>query len=412
MLFNRTHGQEILARENLDGLIAQLPINVYYLSDYWGLFNTPTGYDGAYFAVTPRNESEPAALILPALELRRLETDDGTWMPNIFCYSSPADDTLFDDGTPRGANYTGWPAREHAELNELEQRWVNIVTKHGRATSPDAFLAVRRAVAAAGLSHARVAVDDARIGAWLESAGLTSIECVYRPEVFNQIRLVKTAAELELLRSAARINERALLTAAEGLCAGETWRDVENRYMSGMAAQGGRGIYLMCGVGELPGGKIREGEPMLFDGLGQYQHYHGDFGRCVILGEPSREHQRRHAALCTGWYEAQRLLKPGIRYSELAAAVGNAVRSDGFKAFRDPIVHSLGLEHTDDPKPAGVQPQTKPDQTLRADMVVNIDMPHTEIGWGSMHLEDTVRITPDGFEALTSLDLSLRSVNP
>jgi len=39
-------------------------------------------------------------------------------------------------------------------------------------------------------------------------------------------------------------------------------------------------------------------------------------------------------------------------------------------------------------------------------------MPHTEIGWGSLHLEDTVRITADGFEALTSLDMSLRAVNP
>ncbi len=35
--------QEILEREKLDGLIAQTPNNVYYLSDYWGLFNTAGG---------------------------------------------------------------------------------------------------------------------------------------------------------------------------------------------------------------------------------------------------------------------------------------------------------------------------------------------------------------------------------
>ena len=43
-------------------------------------------------------------------------------------------------------------------------------------------------------------------------------------------------------------------------------------------------------------------------------------------------------------------------------------------------------------------------------MVVNVDMPHTEIGWGSVHMEDTVRIRPDGSELLTSNDTKLRAI--
>lgn len=46
MLLNLDRAREIMAREEIDGLIAQLPINVYYLSDYWGLFNTAGGYEG------------------------------------------------------------------------------------------------------------------------------------------------------------------------------------------------------------------------------------------------------------------------------------------------------------------------------------------------------------------------------
>ena len=34
MLVNLDRAREIMARENLDGLVAQLPINAYYLSDY------------------------------------------------------------------------------------------------------------------------------------------------------------------------------------------------------------------------------------------------------------------------------------------------------------------------------------------------------------------------------------------
>ena len=43
-------------------------------------------------------------------------------------------------------------------------------------------------------------------------------------------------------------------------------------------------------------------------------------------------------------------------------------------------------------------------------MVLNIDMPFTEIGWGSVHIEDTVHITADGYEALTSSDLHIIDV--
>ena len=68
----------------------------------------------------------------------------------------------------------------------------------------------------------------------------------------------------------------------------------------------------------------------------------------------------------------------------------------------------MGLEHTDDPKLIGPQPGVKPDQVLEANMVINVDMPFTEIGWGSVHMEDTVVITDDGFERLSEADFGLQ----
>lgn len=410
MLLNLDRAREIMAREALDGLIAQLPINVYYLSNYWGLFNTAGGYDAAYFAVLPRNESEPAGLIVPALEVRRIETR-GTWMPNIFGHSVPAADRVLADGTAGGTTYTGWPTRDGAALGELEQRWVDIVARLGNDMSADAFWAVTRAIKAGGLEQGRIATDEPRLAGWLAACELRNISVEYRVELFNEIRLVKTAAELDLMRKAAVANEKALLTAAAAMRDGITWHELEDIYMITMAEQGARGVYLNCGVGELPGGKIRRNEPVMFDALGRYEHYHGDFGRCAVLGEASTEHQQRHAAICKGWEAAQDYLKPGIGYAELAKAVGAVVRGEGFKGFRDPVVHSLGLEHTDDPKAPGVQPQDKPDQVLQKGMVVNVDMPHTEIGWGSVHMEDTVVITDDGCERLATADFGLRQIS-
>jgi Xaa-Pro aminopeptidase len=410
MLLNRARAGEILARERLDGLIAARPVNSYYLSGYWGAFNTAVGYDGSYFAVLPRRETEPAGLVVPSLEIRRLETTGGSWMPNVFAYSGPstADAAPLPDDTPRGADYAGWPVRAGATLQPLEERWLAITRRMGGAMSPDARWALTRAVKAAGLERSHVVVDDTRVFGWLAHCGLTRVKCLYAPEFFNEIRTVKTEAEIGIMRQAARINEIALLAAADAMGEGATWPELENLYMMEMARQGGRGVYLMCGLGELPAGKVRRHEPVFFDALGQFRHYHGDFGRCAVVGEPSTEHRARHRAICTGWEVAQEILRPGLRYSEVSARVGAAVRAAGIPDFRDPVVHGLGLEHTDDPKPACVQPQTKPDRTLLENMVINVDLPHTEIGWGSVHMEDTVRITADGCERLGVADFSLR----
>ena len=119
-LVNHDRAIQIMERENLDGLIAQLPVNSYYLSGYWGLFNTAVGYDGSYFALLPRDPSAPAALIVPALEIRRLETEkrkgEGTWMEAVYAYSDVAQEEmeLLPDGSPPGSVYTGWPVREGA----------------------------------------------------------------------------------------------------------------------------------------------------------------------------------------------------------------------------------------------------------------------------------------------------------
>jgi Xaa-Pro dipeptidase len=412
-LVNYDRAQEIMQREGLDALLAVLPINSYYFSNYWGLFNTPVGYDGSYFALLPRDPAAPAALIVPALEIRRLETEKsnsaGTWIKDVYAYSGPAEvATIFDDGTPQGESYSGWPVADNGPLTQLEQDWVAISNRMGEQMSPNAFWAVTRALKAAGLEQAKIGTDDARTAAWLNECGLDKLSVSYCPQLFNEIRLIKTAAEIDILRQAAHINEMSLLLAADVMCAGSSWEEIENMYMLSMAQQGGRGVYLMCGVGELPAGTVRQGEPVFFDALGQYRHYHGDFGRCAVVGEPDKEHRKRHAHLLAGWEMAQEKLRPGVSYSELSAAVGDTVRTAGMRNFRNPVVHSVGLEHTDDPKPFGVQPQTKADQVLQPGMVVNVDMPHTEIGWGSLHVEDTVLITTYGHERLSKTDLSIR----
>jgi Xaa-Pro aminopeptidase len=404
MLLNLPRARMLMERDRIDAIVAQLPINVYYLSGYWGLMNNVERFDAAYLAVLPRREDQPAALILPGTELRRLSSEGGTWMPSVLSFTAPGD----DEGEAETAMpYTGWPVRPGASLTPREQDWVRIVSAHSDRQASDSLHALARAAREAGLSGARVLGDDPRIGEWLAGLGVTLGAFEYRPTFFNEIRKIKTISELDLIREAARVNEAALLTAGAALHEGALWDEIENVYLAEMARRGGRGVYCIGGIGGLPAVRARRGEPILLDALGQYRRYHGDFGRCAVIGEPSREHRLRHRALCLGWESIQPLLKPGTRYSEIASTAIETIRRNGFPEFRYVTPHGLGLEHTDDPKSIGVLPGVKPDQVLEPDMVINVDMPMTEIGWGSVHLEDTVRITADGYEPLTSASLDI-----
>ena len=406
-LVNLPRARALMERAGADALVAQLPINVYYLSGYWGFLMSTERFDAAYFAVLPRRAELPAALVMPSLELRRIASEGGPWMPSLHAFTSPLDD---DESVEAGQPYAGWPVRTGASLTGREQAWVAIVAEHRDHVAASAVHALARAARDAGLEGAHVITDDARVAGWLEAQGVRCGSIRYDASFFNEIRKIKTKPEIDLMRMAALKNERAMLAAMDALAVGATWPQIETVYMTEMARQGARGVYCICGVGGLPAGRVRRGEPVLFDALGQYARYHGDFGRSAVLGEPSAEHLRRYRAVRAGWEAIRPMIRPGTRYSDIERVAIETVRGNGFPEFRYVTPHGLGLEHTDDPKPLGVQLGTKPDQVLEAGMVINVDMPYTEIGWGSLHIEDTALVTDDGHELLTTADLELRCV--
>ena len=408
MLLNQSRAYDIMDQRHLDGLIAHLPINVYYLTDYWSDV-LAAGFDCACFGLLPRREDAPAALIIMALETRHL-VSTATWVPNIVTYTGePTDEEQATaDG---GARYQGWPTRDNAPLSPLAQQWVKSVERWCTSTTPNAMSALGRAIKDAELDQSTIGVDDERLLSWMTAAGTPQVTTLYAREAFNDIRLIKTDPELDLLRRAATCNQNAVVEAMDAARLGATWNELRSVYMQAMARQGGRGVYLACGVGGLPHREIVKGEPVMFDGLGTYAQYHGDFGRSLVVGEPSAELDARVRALQTGWEATREAIRPGVSYEDIAHIAHAAVTAAGFTGeFRLPVPHALGLEHTDDPRSLLLPVGSKPNRVLEQNMVLNVDMPHTEIGWGSIHLEDTVRVTADGCEAFSAYPTELRTV--
>ena len=417
MLLNKERAYAVMDKHGLKGLVATVPVNVFYLSDHWTSANDG-GWSFSTYAVLPRDEQAPPTFVFSATAIERIAAMLPTWMPNLIAYSDYSGRTRMDRADldpakdePEAAPWDGWPVRRGANLTEREQLWVDAVAaQSGRMAATPAW-ALRRALKDTGLETGRVGTDDPRVLNWMTDMGCPKIEPVEATNIFREIRMIKTPPELEHLRKAAQLNEASCETAIRALHDGAEWPEIVAVYNLAITKGGGRPRYLTTSLGGLRHGKVTESEPTMFDALADYNHYLGDFGRIAVVGDASAELKARTKAMQVGMKAGLDLIKPGVKRRDLIDVVIAATRKAGFPEFFYVSPHSLGLEHTDNPLPLGPEVfGAEQDMVLEENMVFNIDMPYFEHGWGTLHIEDTVRVTQNGFEPLTSLDTSLRIV--
>jgi Xaa-Pro aminopeptidase len=412
MLLNKPRAYEVMDRHGIDGLIATTQVNVYYLTGFWGaLMRMRRSFFN--YAVLPRAEDAPAALVMTAVELNRLQ-DMPTWVPNVVTYSHPVllESRNYDTFTeePDAGSALLWPVRKDG-LSARESEWLEMSEAQAKTIRATPTYALKKAIEDAGLARAKVGTDDPRAVTWMNDMGLDGLTGVEATNIFREIRMVKSADEIAIIRDAARINEDGINAAIGALRVGAKWSEIEIAYNVEMARQGGTGVYVTPGTGGLPHGEIVPGETVMLDSLGEYKHYHGDIGRTAVVGKPSPEMVRRSKAMRAGWDTAFETIKPGVTGREMTEKVLATIEREGFPGFVIATPHSVGLEHTDHPLPIGPQlPGSMGDLVFEENMVINVDLPFHELGWGAMHLEDMILVTADGCEALTTMDTALRII--
>jgi Xaa-Pro aminopeptidase len=408
MLANLPRAYEVMDKYRLDGLLAATQINVYYLTNFWGALMRMRRMFFNY-AVLPRDPKKPAALVMTTAETSRL-SDMPTWVPNVVSYSHPSHAAMrnYDPVAeePGAGVALQWPVRK-AHLSAKEKRWLTMSRPLAARTKATPIYALKSALTDAGLVKGRLAFDDPRPVEWVNAVGL-ELDGVEGTNIFREIRMIKSKDEIKLLREAARINEAGVDAAIRAMHLGSTWPELERAYNIAVAKEGGRGVYLTTGGLGLPHDKVIKGEPVMFDALAEFKHYHGDIGRTAIIGKPSAEIVRRNNAMTAGWETAYGMIRPGVTGRQMHDKVIKAIEREGFPGFMIATPHSIGLEHTDHPLPIGLDlPGSKGDFVFRENMVINVDLPYHEYGFGGMHLEDMVVVTKDGCEPLTSMRTDL-----
>jgi Xaa-Pro aminopeptidase len=385
--------QAALAAGGLRALVASAAENVRYLTDYDTAALFIYRYPGAYAVVLPGRD--PVLII----HLSGLE------------YTMERPLTIRDVRTT-GTYFVG--RRAGAALSRSEEQLQGL-----RASCPhypsaeEALLAVLRE---AGADAGAVGIDEQGMAPamWRALAQrLPAATLVEAGTILAEIRRVKTPDEIALLREAAAINERAAGRAFEAVREGIPEQALEEAFRNEIARAGAIPGHWETTLGSRSSGSFhagpypaRPGDLIRSDSSCRVRGYWSDIGRTRVLGVAWPEHLRTYEALQVGQAAAVEAVRPGTRVGDLFAIVVDTIRRAGLPEYRRHHVgHGIGLEMYE--APLLVEGS---DARLEAGMVINVETPYYESGYGGFQLEDTVLVTETGRELLTAADRSLAAV--
>jgi Xaa-Pro aminopeptidase len=413
-LVNRERANEVMDRYGLDALVATIPKNVYYLSSHDNAFYH-TGIENMLFAVLPRRADAPPALVIWGALLYHLDYRP-TWMQSIEIYTAPLPLERMSGGAlptpeqmrgdPAAVRYNRNLVRKGAKYSERDLFQLALAAEFADRPSASALHALKRALAAAGLTRGRIGFDDARVIPWMKDVGLDDLKGVEASDIFKEVRMVKSANEIELLREVSRRCETALDSAIASLHVGQAIADVEIEYRRTIGGLGGDTRWLIINQDGLNSGRIERDKVIKIDSVGDYLGYVGDIGRSIVVGTPTDETARRNEANAKALRIAYAAIRPGMPFAEVSKIVADVMRDEGYNGFA--AAHNVGMDHTDQPTTLA-HPLRRVEPLVFAEgTVFTIDVPYLEIGYGSSHVEDMMVCTRSGAVPLSSGDVSLR----
>ncbi|RAI44133.1 M24 family metallopeptidase [Rhodoplanes roseus] len=233
-----------------------------------------------------------------------------------------------------------------------------------------------------------------------------------RPAVIKA-RSVKSPGEIAVMRHAATITERGLEKAFAAARPGMTELDLATIISTEMVAGGGIPRFVVVTAGDRaaladayatravlkPGDLVRVDLGCTVDG------YWCDMARTAVMGEPTPLQRDRYQALLDGELAQLAIAKAGITAGALFDVAVNRVRQGALPNYqRSHCGHGLGIGPHEFP----TLNVANRDVEIVENMVLCVETPFYELGWGGMMVEDVILIRPDGHESFTKLPRELR----
>jgi Xaa-Pro aminopeptidase len=248
------------------------------------------------------------------------------------------------------------------------------------------------------LDGRRIATDDPIVEAALQRRGFAA-SFTDGEDLLRWTRLEKTPAEIRLMRIAARQNVEAAMSAARAARAAGTTRALRTHFFEAAGRLGNKPVFMVINgsSSERFDEPIADGMAFSIDCVSTFMQYHGDFARTIFVGEPRETMRRCTTAIHTAWQEIQSKLRPGMAFADVQKLGRESMRRQGADFTVGFGPHSVGLFHSDHPRPSLVGGRSLDGLTLLENMILSVDCPVLDTGiGGTAPLEDLVLIGPGG----------------
>jgi len=226
-------------------------------------------------------------------------------------------------------------------------------------------------------------------------------------------RMIKSRAELELMRLASKVTLTAYQAVYRSLRDGMTQFEV-GRLLEAANDQLGFGGDALVEVGEysaFPHGSvqpqvIREGVPVLIDGGCKVEGYESDITRMLLIGKPPDKVKHVFEIVQRAQSAAVAVARPGVDCGAVDAAARKMITDAGYgpnyNCFTHRVGHGIGMDGHEWPY------LVRGNSTKLAANMTFSDEPGIYIrGEFGVRLEDDMHITEDGAELFTAQSPSL-----
>ncbi|MFB0543324.1 MAG: M24 family metallopeptidase [Candidatus Bathyarchaeia archaeon] len=294
-----------------------------------------------------------------------------------------------------------------------QRPWVSEVETWREEEDP--FNLIAENLRRRGLSDARIGICETSLWGWVKRLEryLPKLQLVDASEAINSLRMVKSGEELNHMRRACEIADKALEVGFQSLREEMTESELSSIIRDEMSRLGGRPQF--CGVlfGEkaaLPHGApgdrgLRRGDVVLVDMGANVEGYSSDLTRTGVFGEPTRRQQLIWETVLRANRAAFEAVKPGVPCEEADGVARQVISEAGFgEYFIHRLGHGIGLQGHEHPYLVGGNKLR-----LRPGMTFTIEPGIYIVGEIGVRIEDTALCTPGGCESLTGMK---RSIEP
>lgn len=386
-MLDRDRATRLMDELNLDLVVATSPENIYYLTGIAHLshWRHPQNKVLALLCRVPYQIS----LVVHQMEIDLVVEEAGD----------------IEEIVPYGCFF--YDRSRQMELSPQDERIWNLIG-NDKAVAADHVEALRRHLLGSNARREQIGVEDIDehkreakvVYQVFPRAGLMDAR-----EFFKRLRRYKSSEEISVLCAAIQMNEAAIRSAVVAICDGVTEEYLASVVLKKLVEQGATPAWIKIGFGprsaypfaEPSGRKLSPGDIVRFETGCRYKNYYSDTAKTFLFKNAPLRARLQLEAVIEGERAARSLILPGTPAKKLFEAAVFGVRKSGIEGYnRHHCGHGIGINVYESPMIGSN------DEILEEGMVLNIETPYYELGFGGVQVENTYLVTRTGFESLSS----------